>query len=304
LDISQSVWTELDASNSTAAPDGAPEGMAPSGVNDTIRADRGAIKRWYNRTIPLVTGGSSTAYTLSYSVAPTALADGDTHLVQFNAINGAAPTLNVNSLGAKPLHFWSTGGWGAWPANMVAIDQIVPVTYNSAAGTYRAIGLPMVLRQAVSAASSVDFIAIPTNVENLDITFDLLVSTNNVSLSMQFYNSAGVLDGGNNYTFSDLVAYTNSTTLQINGGAGGGIFLGQGIQNNSIVGCSGDITIQNIQAAKATQCNYRSHWNDQTGAATGSLFGGGYRGLAGNITGIRLIATSGNVTGKVTVRAK
>ena len=51
MDISQSVWTEADNSNNTPAPDGAPEGMFPSGVNDTIRADRGAIKRWYNQTI-------------------------------------------------------------------------------------------------------------------------------------------------------------------------------------------------------------------------------------------------------------
>jgi hypothetical protein len=45
MDISQSVWNEQDSSNSTPAPDGAPENMMPSGVNDVIRADRGAIKR-------------------------------------------------------------------------------------------------------------------------------------------------------------------------------------------------------------------------------------------------------------------
>jgi hypothetical protein len=83
-----------------------------------------------------------------------------THLVQFNAINGAAPTLNVNTLGAKPLHFWASGGWGAWPANMVAVDQIVRVTYNAAAGTYRAIGMPGVLRQSASSVTAIDFTGI------------------------------------------------------------------------------------------------------------------------------------------------
>src|SRR5260370_12475424 len=93
MDISASNWNEADASNTTAAPDGAPEGMAPSGLNDVLRAHQGAVKRWYDWTIPKTTAGTSTAYTLTYSVAPGALVDGMTHLAQFNAANGNAPTL-------------------------------------------------------------------------------------------------------------------------------------------------------------------------------------------------------------------
>jgi hypothetical protein len=137
VDISQIAWAEADASNSTAAPDGAPEGMAPSGLNDTIRADRGAIKRWYNQTIPKLTGGTSTAYTLSYGVAPTALADGMTHVVQFNQACGASPTLNVNGLGALPLHKYTAGAWAVLGANNVTTDMVALVTYNLAAGAYR-----------------------------------------------------------------------------------------------------------------------------------------------------------------------
>src|SRR5580704_16885257 len=137
MDISQSVWNESDSGNNTPSPDGAPEGMAPSGVDDVIRADRGAIKRWYNWTIPLLTGGSSTAYTLTYGVAPTALADGMTHLAQFNATNGPAPTLNINLLGAKPLHYYSAGAWRAVPTALFGVDTISRVVYNAAAGAYR-----------------------------------------------------------------------------------------------------------------------------------------------------------------------
>jgi hypothetical protein len=124
MDISQNVWNETDASNNTAAPDGAPEGMATAGVNDVIRADRGAIKRWYNQTIPKLTGGTSTAFTLTYGVAPTALAHGMTHLVQFNQACGASPTLNVNGLGAIPLHKYAAGAWGVLAANNVTTDTI------------------------------------------------------------------------------------------------------------------------------------------------------------------------------------
>jgi microcystin-dependent protein len=136
-DISASNWNEADASNSAAAPDGAPEGMAPSGLNDVLRAHQGAIKRWYDWTIPKTTGGTSTAYTLSYSVAPGALVDGMTHLVQFHTANGNAPTLNVNALGAIPLQYYSSGAWRAVPANLFDTDTICPVAYTAAAGAYR-----------------------------------------------------------------------------------------------------------------------------------------------------------------------
>src|SRR3982074_281431 len=105
MDIGASNWSETDASNSAPAPDGAPEGMFPSGVNDTIRAVMGATKRWYDWAIPKITGGTSKAYTLADRAVPRALHDGMVRVVQFNAASGNAPTLNVNSLGAIPLYY-------------------------------------------------------------------------------------------------------------------------------------------------------------------------------------------------------
>jgi microcystin-dependent protein len=137
MDIGASNWSETDASNNTPAPDGAPEGMFPSGVNDTLRAVMGATKRWYDWSIPKITGGTSTAYTLAYSVAPGALLDGMVHVVQFNAANGNAPTLNVNSLGAIPLHYYSAGAWRAVPAALFDTDTISRVAYNAGVGAYR-----------------------------------------------------------------------------------------------------------------------------------------------------------------------
>jgi microcystin-dependent protein len=137
MDISAANWSEDDNANTAAAPDGAPEGMAPSGVNNVLRAHQGALKRFYNWTNPKITGGSGTAYTLSYAVAPGALVDGMTHLVQFNAVNGYAPTLNVNSLGATPIQYYSAGAWRAVPAALWDADTIFRVAYNSSAGAYR-----------------------------------------------------------------------------------------------------------------------------------------------------------------------
>jgi hypothetical protein len=136
-DVSASNWNSTDASNTDAAPDGFPEGMAPSGVNNGLRAHQGAIKRWYKWSTPATTAGTSTAYTLTYDVAPGALVDGMTHLVQFNATNGAAATLNINSLGAKPLYTYQAAGWAAAPAGVLTANMVSRVAYDSASGTYR-----------------------------------------------------------------------------------------------------------------------------------------------------------------------
>jgi microcystin-dependent protein len=140
MDIPAANWNEADSSNSVAAPDGAPEGMAPSGVNDVLRAHQGALKRWYNWTVPKLTAGTSTAYTLGYGVAPAALVDGMTHMIQFHTANGAAPTLNVNSLGALPIQYYSAGAWRALPPTLFGQDWICELTYNVAIGAYRMIG--------------------------------------------------------------------------------------------------------------------------------------------------------------------
>ena len=126
MDIGASNWNEDDNANTTAAPDGAPEGMAPSGVNNVLRAHQGALKRFYSWTIPKITGGSGTAYTLSYAVAPGSLVDGMTHLVQFHAVNGASATLNVNTLGATPLHYYAAGAWRAAPPGVVRRRHDLP----------------------------------------------------------------------------------------------------------------------------------------------------------------------------------
>lgn len=139
-DISQNNWVETDASNTTAPPDGAPEGMNPSAVNDWMRMAMGALKRWYDWRIPVTTSGTSAAYTVSYSVTPTALADGMTHRVMFNAANtlsSSETTLNVNSLGAKNIRKFSAGSWVALAAGDLKANSVHDLSYHSADSTYR-----------------------------------------------------------------------------------------------------------------------------------------------------------------------
>jgi Chaperone of endosialidase len=45
------TWSPLDESNTAAPPDGWPEFMLPSGVNNSARAMMGAIRRWYDKQL-------------------------------------------------------------------------------------------------------------------------------------------------------------------------------------------------------------------------------------------------------------
>jgi microcystin-dependent protein len=118
--------------------------MAPSGVNNVLRAHQGAIKRWYEWTIPKTTTGTAGSYLLAYTVPATVLNDGDCHTVAFHAANTAGATLNVGGLGAVPLHYYA--------AALIGVDQILRVAYHSSSAAYRLIDLPDRTGEVVSFA--------------------------------------------------------------------------------------------------------------------------------------------------------
>lgn len=98
-------WSTTAASNNSAAPDGWPEGMAPSAVNDCARELMAAIAKYRSDTDGVnTTGGSSNAYTLAASRVMAAYTAGDLYTVKTNFANtSTTPTFNVDSLGAKTI---------------------------------------------------------------------------------------------------------------------------------------------------------------------------------------------------------
>ena len=101
------LWSRVAASNSTAdAQINWAEGQAPSSVNDSARAMMASLAGYRDDIAgAIVTGGTSTAYTVtSYQVFDT-LAHMSGQMIAFtpHTTNGATVTLNVDSLGAKPL---------------------------------------------------------------------------------------------------------------------------------------------------------------------------------------------------------
>ncbi|MBV9064271.1 MAG: tail fiber protein [Methylobacteriaceae bacterium] len=100
-------WSQTAASDATAdSTINWAEGQAPSSINDSARAMMAATAKYRDDIAgAIVTAGTSTAYTVSSYEAFDTLAHLSGQMIAFtpHTTNGATVTLNVDSLGAKPL---------------------------------------------------------------------------------------------------------------------------------------------------------------------------------------------------------
>ena len=94
-------YSATAASNNSAAPDGAPENMAPSGVNDTIRKVMANLAEF---AIAQVVGGTADALTLTPTNTLAAYVDGmQVHFRAANANATTTPTLAISGLTARTI---------------------------------------------------------------------------------------------------------------------------------------------------------------------------------------------------------
>lgn len=99
-------WSKTASSNATAdSTVNWAEGMAPSAVNDSARAEMAAVAKYRDDVSGTVvtTGGSADAYTFTSNQSLTSLTDGFKIAFILSATNTGASTINVDSLGTKPL---------------------------------------------------------------------------------------------------------------------------------------------------------------------------------------------------------
>ena len=131
-EFSSATYSATDANNTSASPDGAPEGMAPSGVNNTIRAHIGATKRFWQRIQSGggTFGGATNAYTITYTPALAAYVSGERYSFVANADNTGSATLNINGLGAKTLRKITSSGKVALASGDIKNAQPVTVEYD------------------------------------------------------------------------------------------------------------------------------------------------------------------------------
>lgn len=142
-DLGDASWSEVDSSNSAAPPNGWPAGMFPNQVEPAARADKGALKRFWDRLNSVFASdgtGTSTAYTLTYPQAASAYYNGEEFSWTVDKTCGASPTLAINGLPAYPLRKFVSGFWQALAAGDIVVNQVVRVRYNSATPSFDMVG--------------------------------------------------------------------------------------------------------------------------------------------------------------------
>lgn len=118
------VWSTAAASNNSADSSvNWAEGMAPSAVNNSARAEMASVAMHIkDNSGTLLTSGSTTAYTVTSMQVQTAVTDGYTMAVRFHATNDSSATLNVDGVGAKKIEIAAGVGLagGEFPTGSVA----------------------------------------------------------------------------------------------------------------------------------------------------------------------------------------
>jgi len=129
------TWSQTAADNDDADSSvNAREGWAPSIVNNTLRAAMAALAKarddWSGN---LLTGGTSTAFTITTSQVLGALTDGFMVRARMSATSGAAPTLAVDGLTAKAIQ--SVSGT-AIPTGALLSAGVYTFVYDSGAAAW------------------------------------------------------------------------------------------------------------------------------------------------------------------------
>src|SRR5216684_4621601 len=131
------TWSKTAPNNSTAdSTINWAEGQSPSSVNDSARATMAAVAKFRDdNNGSITTGGTSTAYTTASNQIFDSLAhlDKQTLTVTFHATCGTAPTLNVDSLGAKAIN--SSDGV-AVPSGSLLANTPYDVVYNNGSNEF------------------------------------------------------------------------------------------------------------------------------------------------------------------------
>ncbi len=130
-------WSQTAATNATADTNvNMAEGMAPSQLNDSVRALMTSVAKWRDDVAgTLLSSGSPTAITVATNqIFPSLTAmNGQTIAIRFSSTNGTAPTLSVDGLTAKPIQLDSTV---AVNTGSLRANSIHHVTYDNAAGAF------------------------------------------------------------------------------------------------------------------------------------------------------------------------
>ncbi|WOH66178.1 phage tail protein [Bradyrhizobium sp. BWA-3-5] len=200
-------WSQTANSNANGNGDVAinmAEGMAPSSVNDSVRALMASAAKYRDDIAgAIVTGGTSTALTVATYQSFDTLARLSGQVVAFtpHTTNGGPTTLNVDGLGAKPLRSAPSTELAA--GHLVQGTPYVAVYNNSDAAFYLRgfYGNPY----SVPIGATIDFIGSTAPNSSFVLAYGQAISrTTYATLFAMISTTYGIGDGSTTFNVPDL----------------------------------------------------------------------------------------------------
>lgn len=201
------TWNVSAGSNNSAAPNGFPEGMPPSGVNDAAREVMAAVARYRSDTDGVNSSTGTNTITLAASRTMTAYAQGDLFTFKAGGTNTGATTLNVDSLGAKNVYYQGAALTGGEITN----GQIVTVVYD---GTQF---------QLINAALPTGVLTLTAYKQDTD-GYNTTTGTNTIVLGAS--QTVTAYAQGDLYTFKAGGSNTGATTINVDSNGAKDVYAG------------------------------------------------------------------------------
>ena len=134
-------WSTTPVINATIDGHNIAENCSPAGINDAMRSIMADVIQYVKDTGgALATAGAANTYTVTTNATWTAYADGQSLVVQINATNTGAATLNVDALGAKAIKKYTKAGVAAVDADDLQSAGVYPVAYDATGGYFVLVG--------------------------------------------------------------------------------------------------------------------------------------------------------------------
>jgi len=289
------LWSRTPAGNATADSTCAfPEGMAPSALNDGMRGVMARLREFADDGAgAIVTTGTATAYGLASFEGFDTLAHLDRQVIAFtpHATSGTPATLNVDSLGARPLRL--APGIDI-PAGTLVQGTPYVALYNNSDGCFyirNFLSLPYM----VPIGGLMPFVSLTPPNSSFVLPYGQAISrTIYAALFALIGTSFGVGDGATTFNIPDLRGRVPVPPDNMGGSAAGRVTTAGSGVDGATVGATGGA--QNVTLARANLPNVAPTFTGTSGAVTvsGPGIGTNRNGSVSNAGGIIGIQSNGN----------
>jgi len=262
------------ANNTAAPPDGAPEGMLPSAVNDTMRDMMAQIRDCgdgirggtYTMTAPVITGGSINGTTIGATTAST----GKFSTLTNSALTSGRVTYAGTSGVLQDDADFTFNGTTVTMANDASISGLTVGKGGGAVGGNTVVGASALTSNTTGSENiAVGFSALNANTTgtvNTAIGYETLITSTTATQNVAVGHRVGyaITSGGYNSGLGALALRFNTTG-----------------QYNTAVGNSA--LFSNTTASNNTAVGYQAGYSNTTGAACSFI---GYQAGYSNTTGV------------------